>query len=81
MKYYKNAEQLIVGDKLDGYLRKFKTIDDFRVDEEPDENDVAASGSGSLKQNQQQGVNKKRHRTTSDTNDTTTTTAQNDATN
>ena len=80
MKYYKNAHQLEVGDKLCGYLSKFKTIDDFRVDE-PDENDVQ-SGAGSLKQTQQ-GGNKKRHRTSSDTNDitTTTTTAQNDATN
>ncbi|XP_070499859.1 la-related protein 1 [Chironomus tepperi] len=76
MKYYKNSDQLEVGDKLCGYLSKFKTIDDFRVDE-PDENDVQ-SGAGSLKQTQQGG--KKRHRTTSDTNDTTIT-AQNDATN
>ncbi|KAL7035694.1 hypothetical protein ACKWTF_008511 [Chironomus riparius] len=81
MKYYKNADQLEVGDKLCGYLSKFKTIDDFRVDE-PDENYVQ-SGAGSLKQSQQ-GGNKKRHRTSSDTNDittTTTATAQNDATN
>lgn len=79
MKYYKNSDQLEVGDKLCGYLSKFKTIDDFRVDE-PDENDVQ-SGAGSLKQQtQQQQGGKKRHRTTSDTNDTTTT-AQNDATN
>lgn len=78
MKYYKNANQLEVGDKLCGYLNKFKTIDDFRVDEEPDENDVGSQQSSSLKQNQQ---GKKRHRTTSDTIDTTTTTAQNDATN
>jgi la-related protein 1 len=77
MKYYKNSDQLEVGDKLQGYLNKFKTIDDFRVDE-PEANDVQ-SGAGSLKQ---QGGNKKRHRTSSE-NDTTTTAhnaIQNDAT-
>lgn len=81
MKYYKNSDQLEVGDKLRGYLSKFKTIDDFRVDE-PAENDVQ-SGAGSLKQSQQGGGGKKRHRTSSDINDQTTmtTTAQNDATN
>lgn len=33
MKYYKNAPQLEVSDKLQGYLNQFKTIEDFRVEE------------------------------------------------
>lgn len=68
LKYYKNSEQLEVGDKLQGYLNRFKTIDDFRVDE-PELNNaenLQQSGAGSLK-----GGNngKKRHRTSSE-NDT-----------
>lgn len=61
LKYYKNSEQLEVGDKLQGYLNRFKTIDDFRVDE-PELNNS---------ENLQQGGNnaKKRHRTSSE-NDT-----------
>lgn len=39
MKYYKNATQLEVGDKLQGYLNQFKTIEDFRV-EEPELNEM-----------------------------------------
>ncbi|KAG5679950.1 hypothetical protein PVAND_009485 [Polypedilum vanderplanki] len=75
MKYYKNSDQLEVNEKLRGYLSKFKTIDDFRVDE-PEVNDV--QGAGSLnKAQQQQGGNKKRHRTSSENENATTTTAQN----
>jgi hypothetical protein len=39
MKYYKNATQLEVGDKLQGYLNQFMTIEDFRV-EEPELNEM-----------------------------------------
>lgn len=39
MKYYKNAPQLEVGEKLQGYLNQFKTIEDFRV-EEPELNEM-----------------------------------------
>jgi hypothetical protein len=71
---------LEVSDKLQEYLNKFKTIDDFRVDDEP-VND--AQGAGSLKQ-ANVGNNKKRHRTSSDNDSTATTTTttniQNDAT-
>jgi hypothetical protein len=74
MKYYKNSDQLEIGEKLNGYLNKFKTIDDFRVDE-PEVNDV--QGAGSLNKAQQQGGNKKRHRTSSENENATTTTAQN----
>jgi len=41
MKYYKNSNQLEVGDKLQGYLNQFKTIEDFRV-EEPEITDAIA---------------------------------------
>jgi la-related protein 1 len=40
MKYYKNATQLEVGDKLQGYLNQFKTIEDFRVEEELELNEM-----------------------------------------
>jgi hypothetical protein len=42
MKYYKNASQLEVSDKLQGYLNQFKTIEDFRV-EEPELNEMLQS--------------------------------------
>jgi hypothetical protein len=42
MKYYKNAPQLEVSDKLQGYLNQFKTIEDFRV-EEPELNEMLQS--------------------------------------
>lgn len=71
-----------VGDKLHEHLNKFKTIDDFRVDEPELNNDVQSAGSlkqqGNLTGNVC-GAGKKRHRTSSDINDTTAT-AQNDAT-
>lgn len=65
LKYYKNSDQLEVGDKLQGYLNRFKTIDDFRVDE-PELNNAenAQQGAGSLKSG-----GKKRHRSSSE-NDT-----------
>lgn len=43
MKYYKNAEALVVGDKLQGYLNQFRTIEDFRV-EEPEITDTMLKG-------------------------------------
>jgi la-related protein 1 len=50
MKYYKNSEQLEVGDKLQGYLNQFITIEDFRV-EDPEINEMLqGGGGGSLKQ-------------------------------
>lgn len=75
MKYYKNSDQLEVDDKLNGYLNRFKTIDDFRVDEPTEltnNNNNAENvqqGAGSLKQ-QGGGGGKKRYRTSSE-NDTT----------
>lgn len=68
MKYYKNSDQLEVGDKLQGYLNRFKTIDDFRVDE-PELNNAENSqqGAGSLKQQGGGGCGgKKRLRCTSE---------------
>jgi hypothetical protein len=75
LKYYKNSDQLEVDEKLNGYLNRFKTIDDFRVDEEPTEltNNNAENvqqGAGSLKQQSSSGGGKKRYRTSSE-NDTT----------
>lgn len=49
MKYYKNAEALVVGDKLQGYLNQFRTIEDFRV-EEPEINEMLKGGKQSAKQ-------------------------------
>lgn len=66
LKYYKNSNQLEVGDKLQGYLNRFKTIDDFRVDDEPTELNNAENlqqGAGSLKQ---QGGNVGKKRTSSE---------------
>lgn len=62
MKYYKNSEQLEVGDKLQGCLNQFKTIEDFRV-EEPEINEM-------LQGAQKQQANKRRHRSLSE-NETT----------
>jgi la-related protein 1 len=72
LKYYKNSEQLEVDDKLNGYLNRFKTIDDFRVDEptELTNNNAEQHGAGSLKQQGSSGGGKKRYRTSSE-NDTT----------
>jgi hypothetical protein len=66
---------LVVGDKLQGYLNKFKTIDDFRVDEpemceQKNENVQNNAGSSCNSKQQQQQGGKKRQRSTSD-NDTT----------
>lgn len=63
MKYYKNSEQLEVGDKLQGYLNQFVTIEDFRV-EEPEINDMLQGGS------KQQPSSKRRPRSLSE-NETT----------
>lgn len=41
IKYYKNAKELDINDKLQGYMRQFKTIEDFRV--EPAEVNAKAS--------------------------------------
>lgn len=60
MKYYKNSDQLEVGDKLQGYLNQFKTIEDFRV-EEPEIDEMLQGGKQS---------NKRRHRSLSE-NETT----------
>lgn len=46
LKYYKNGHKLDVDAKLNSYLDKFKTIDDFRV-EEPQINEML-EGVGSL---------------------------------
>jgi len=62
MKYYKNSEQLEVGDKLQGYLNQFITIEDFRV-EEPEINERLQGG---LLKQQSKG----RHRSLSE-NETT----------
>ena len=83
LKYYKNSEQLEVGDKLQGYLGRFKTIDDFRVDEPTEMNNVdnTQQGAGSLKQqtgNNNVGGGKKRHRTSSE-NDSAVVTTTNDS--
>lgn len=64
MKYYKNSEQLEVGDKLQGYLNQFTTIEDFRV-EEPEINEMLQ---GAVAQKQQ--ASKRRHRSLSE-NETT----------
>lgn len=63
MKYYKNSKQLEVGDKLQGYLNQFVTIEDFRV-EEPEINEMLQGGS--LKQQ----ASMRRHRSLSE-NETT----------
>lgn len=60
MKYYKNSDQLEVGDKLQGYLNQFKTIEDFRV-EGPEIDEMLQGGKQS---------NKRRHRSLSE-NETT----------
>lgn len=62
MKYYKNSEQLEVGDKLQGYLNQFTTIEDFRV-EEPEINEM-------LQGAQSKQATKRRHRSLSE-NETT----------
>jgi hypothetical protein len=58
MKYYKNSQQLEVGEKLQGYLNQFKTIEDFRV-EEPEINEMLQGGG-------KQQTSKKRHRSLSE---------------
>jgi la-related protein 1 len=65
MKYYKNSDQLEVGDKLQGYLNEFVTIEDFRV-EEPEINEMLQGAAASQKQQS----NKRRPRSLSE-NETT----------
>lgn len=48
---------------MQGYLNRFKTIDDFRVDEPTELSNAENSGAGSLKQ---QGVNVGKKRTSSE---------------
>lgn len=64
MKYYKNSEQLEVGDKLQSYLNEFTTIEDFRV-EEPELDERLQGGVGG-----KQMSSKGRHRSLSE-NETT----------
>lgn len=61
IKYYKNSTKLVVEPKLDEFLLKFKTIEDFRVDE-PQINEML-QGVGSLRTSQ----SKRRHRSFSET--------------
>lgn len=56
MKYYKNSNLLEVGDKLQGYLNQFVTIEDFRV-EGPEIDEMLQGGKQS---------NKRRHRSLSE---------------
>ncbi|CRK97100.1 CLUMA_CG010449, isoform A [Clunio marinus] len=69
MKYYKNADQLEVGDKLRGYLNQFVTIEDFRV-EEPEINERLPSGGGGSGDISGKGSSKEQHRSLFE-NDTT----------
>jgi la-related protein 1 len=57
LKYYKNAEKLQVDPKLQTYVDKFKTIEDFRV-LEPEINEML-QGVGQLK-NPKQAVRRQR---------------------
>lgn len=77
LKYYKNSDQLEVGDKLQGYLNRFKTIDDFRV-VEPELNNAenVQQGAGSLKGG---GGGKKRHRSSSENETAAVTATTNDS--
>jgi len=43
MKYYKHSKKLVVEPKLQEYLSKFKTIDDFRILEPSEENERVLS--------------------------------------
>lgn len=64
LKYYKNADKLSVQPKLAEYLKKFKTIEDFRV-VEPEINEML-QGVGSLNR----GRNFQRHRSVSESDGT-----------
>ena len=64
LKYYKNADKLGVQPKLAEYLKKFKTIEDFRV-VEPEINEML-QGVGSLNR----GRNFQRHRSVSESDGT-----------
>jgi la-related protein 1 len=59
-KYYKNSNKLDVDPKLEGYLEKFKSIEDFRV-LEPQINEML-EGIGKLPSS----ATKRRHRSVSD---------------
>lgn len=60
LKYYKNSQKLEVDPKLNEYLAKFKTIEDFRV-EEPQINEML-QGVGELNS----AASKRRHRSMSE---------------
>ncbi|XP_073816040.1 la related protein isoform X2 [Musca autumnalis] len=64
LKYYKNADKLEVQPKLKEYLKRFKTIEDFRV-VEPEINEML-QGVGSLNR----GRNFQRHRSVSESDGT-----------
>lgn len=64
LKYYKNSEKLGVDTKLQEYLSRFKTIEDFRV-EEPQINEML-QGVGNLNA----VATKRRHRSVSESEGT-----------
>lgn len=68
LKYYKNSQKLEVEPKLEEYLAKFKTIEDFRV-EEPQINEML-QGVGELNA----ASSKRRHRSMSESEGTVETT-------